>query len=244
MPRRRKPRLPDELFVIPNKDKLFHEKWSKKRNRLNFPHPWRAVFLGPPNSGKTLAIMHLVLRAKPQFEEVFCVHCDANYTKEYDDMGATMLEEIPDPQEWEGEVKTLVIIDDIDFKGMSKEQKKNLNRLFGFVSTHKNISVALTSQDPFAVPPIVRRCANLWVLWRMSDLDAMSTVARRTGLRATDVKDIFKNLFRDAHESLWIDMTDKTPYAKRKNGFRLIRKKEDSEEEVNPKNSGLFEEEE
>lgn len=219
-----KMRLPNKLFMLPNADKSFHEKWYEGRNKLNFPHPWRGVFLGPPNVGKTTTIKHIILRAKPQFEEVVVIHCDADYTKEWDDIDCEMLKEIPAPEDWEGRVKTLVILDDIEYKGMDKTQKRNLDRLFGFVSTHKHISVALTSQDPFNVPPIVRRCSNLWVLWRCPDLDAMSVVARKTGMKAEGFNSLFNQLMLEKKDGLWMDMTDKSPYPMRKNGFNIINK--------------------
>jgi len=97
--------------------------------------------------------------------------------------------------------------------------------LFGFVSTHKNISVALTSQDPFNVPPIVRRCANLWCLWPMTDIDAMSNTARKTGLKTDNFRSIFKQLMVGKRDGLWLDMTDGSPYPQRKNGYEIISKK-------------------
>lgn len=233
-------RLPNELFMIPNLDKKFHEKWDDGRNKLNFPHPWRGVFLGPPNSGKTTTIKHIILRAKPQFEEVVVIHCDAEYTQEWTDIDCEMLSEIPNPEDWEGKIKTLVILDDIEYKGMNKTQKRNLDRLFGFVSTHKNISVALTSQDPFNVPCIVRRCSNLWVLWRCNDLDAMATVARKSGMKSEGFNSIFNQLMLDKKDSLWLDMSDKSPYPMRKNGFNIINK-EDGKTSIKDKlNEDIF----
>jgi hypothetical protein len=236
MSRRRRKRLPNALIPIPNADKGFHEKWKPGRNLLNIPHPFRAVCLGPPNCGKSTLVKNIILRAKPQFEQVMVIHCDPDYTNEYNDVGAEMLHEIPAPQEWEGDCKTLVVLDDLEFKGASKDQKRNLDRLFGFVSTHKDISCILCSQDAFNVPPIVRRCSNLWVLWRSPDIDSMATCARKSGLGASALRNIFDSpLFtykengrsvRKPHDSLWIDMTDKTPAPLRKNGFTKIRRKE------------------
>ena len=219
-----KVRLPNEILALPNADKAFHEKWKEGRNMLNIPHPFRCVCLGPPNCGKSNVVKNLLIRAKPPFEEVFVIHCDPDYTKEYDDIGAVLLKDIPSPEEWEGKMKTLVILDDLEFKGMSKDQRRNLDRLFGFVSTHKNISCILCSQDPFNVPPIVRRCSNLWVLWKLCDLDALATCARKTGFK--NFNTIFNQLKIDGHNSLWIDTTDKTPYPLRKNGYTIINKVE------------------
>lgn len=223
---KRKGKLPDKILPLPNPDKEFHEKWYKGRNKLNIPHPFRCVCLGPPNVGKTTIVKNLLLRADPPFEEVVVIHCDSGYTQEYDDVGDNIeiLSEIPAPEDWEGRVKTLVVLDDLEFKGMNKIQKKNLDRLFGYVSTHKNISCILCSQDPFNVPPIVRRCSNLWVLWRCPDLDAMATCARKTGMKSEGFNSIFTQLMLEPKDSLWLDTTDHTPYPKRKNGFEIISK--------------------
>jgi hypothetical protein len=186
------------------------------------------------------------------FEEIKVIHCDPDYTKEYDDVEAEMLSEIPAPEDWEGAVKTLVVLDDLEFKGMSKDQRRNLDRLFGFVSTHKNISCILCSQDPFNVPPIVRRCSNLWVLWRCPDLDAMASVSRKTGMRSKNFNSIFGTLFTYTnpetgeqytrpHDSLWIDMTEKSPYKMRKNGYELIRKTDGLEAKKEIVQADLFE---
>lgn len=226
MGRRVKVRIPNEIIALPNADKEFHEHWNKGRNMLNIPHPFRCVALGPPNVGKTTIVKNIILRAKPEFEEIYVIHCDPDYTKEYDDVGAEMLSEVPSPDEWEGKVKTLVILDDLEFKCMNKDQRRNLDRLFGFVSTHKNISCILCAQDPFNVPPCVRRCSNMWILWKLLDLDAMSTCARKTGLRASNFNTIFNELNIDGHNSLWIDMTDKSPYPMRKNGYELVDREE------------------
>ena len=214
--------LPKEIIPIPNTDKEFHEKWYKTRDPLNLPHPWRGVFLGPPNCGKGTIVKNLILRAKPEFEEIYVIHCDPEYTKEWEDIGAEMLDEIPAPNEWEGQVKTLVILDDLEYKGMNKIQKRNLDRLWGFCSTHKHISCALLSQDTFNVPPIIRRCSNVWVLWRCPDLDAMSACARKTGMNKNNFNSIFNELMMNEHDSLWLDMTAHTPYPKRKNGYSII----------------------
>ncbi len=218
----KKLKLPNEMIVLKNPDKAFHESWHDRRNPLNIPHPYRAVCLGPPNSGKTNVVKNLLIRAKPPFKEVFVIHCDPNYTKEYDDIGATILDSIPAPEEWEGLVKTLVVLDDLEFKDMDKQQKRNLNRLFGFVSTHKQISCVLCSQDPFTVPALVRRCSNLWVLWPSIDVDSMATCARKTGLKSHQLRDMFNNLCKEKTDSVWIDTTNKTPYPLRLNGFTPI----------------------
>lgn len=220
-------KLPKCIIPLPNADKAFHEKWLNKRDMLNIPHPFRMLCLGPPNVGKSTIVKNILIRAKPAFEEVVVVHIDSEYTKEYNDLGdnVEILSEIPAPEDWEGKVKTLVVLDDLEFKGMNKQQKRNLDRLVGFVSTHKHISVILCSQDAFNVPPIVRRCSNMYVLWKSPDLDSMSNLARKANMKPEEMKNIFDDLMINFRDSLWIDMTDKTPYPLRKNGYEIINKK-------------------
>jgi hypothetical protein len=222
MPKQKKKlRLPNELIALPNADKGFHESWTKGRGMLNFPHPFRAVCLGPPNVGKSTTVKNLIMRADPPFEEIIVIHCDSSYTKEYEDLGENvqMLDEIPAPNEWEGACKTLVVLDDLEFKQANKTQKRNLDRLFGYCSTHKDMSVILCSQDAFNVPPIVRRCSNLYILWRSPDIDAMAMAARKTGLKSNNFNSIFNQLMLEPRDSLWIDMTTGSPWPLRKNGF-------------------------
>lgn len=221
--KKRRIKLPDHLIVIPNKDKAFHEKWYPNRNALDFPHPFRMLCLGPPNVGKSMTIKNIISRCDPDFEKIIVIHCDPEHTSEYSEVDkGNIIGEIPAPSEWDGAVKTLVILDDLDFKRMSKEQGSNLDRLFGYASTHKNISCILCSQDPFNVPTGVRRCANVFVLWRCPDIDSMARTARKTGIKIDEFRSIFDNLMTGFHDSLWIDLTTKSPFPLRKNGYAQI----------------------
>ena len=228
-----KVKLPNKLIVLKNPDKKFHEAWNDSRNMLNIPHPFRCLALGPPNSGKTNVVENLLLRENPPFEEVVVIHCDGEYTKEYDDVSDELeiLSEIPAPEDWEGKVKTLVVLDELEYKNMNKDQKRNLDRLFGYVSTHKNISIILCSQDFHETPAIVRRCSNLFILWKSPDLNNMAMCARKTGISAEGFRNLFK-LCSDTKDSIWIDLTDKSPYHLRKNGYTIINKKDDTKVEI------------
>lgn len=215
------PKIPNELIIIPNKDKEFHEGWTKNRKSLNIIHPFRCVILAPPNLGKSTTAKNLLMHQEPPFERVIIVHCDPDYTREYEDVeNVELLSEIPKPNDegyFDGIEKTLVILDDLEYKMMLKEQKRCLDRLFGFVSTHKNISVILCAQDPFNVPPCVRRMSNFWILWKLQDLDALYTLARRTGIPKNEFFKILHS-FKNKHDSFWIDGTKDTPFPYRKNG--------------------------
>lgn len=219
-------KLPNELFHLPNPDKEFHEKWYPGRNLLDFPHPFRLTACSKPHGGKTTAGKHVIMRVgegRRPFERIFVVHCDKEGTMEYDDLDVIMLDHIPSPGEFPDDgKKTLVILEDLDYVSMSKQQQGNLERLFGYVSTHLDVSVMLTAQNVFNVSPAVRRCSNVIVLWNNHDGDMIKAVARKMGLDPDQLNHALQTQCVGPHDSLWIDFTDNTPAPFRKNGFEPI----------------------
>lgn len=220
-------KLPKEIIPIPNPDKSpWHESWTKNRNMLNIPHPYRIVIFGPPNSGKTTLAKNILLRAKPPFKRIIIIHCDDEYTKEYNDLGdIDIINIIPDPKDseyFDGEDKTLVILDDLEYEYLPKEQKRNLDRLFGFVSTHKNVSVILNSQNPTNVSPCIRRMSNIWILFKILDMDLLFLLARKIGMKREAFTEIFRKYIKKKHDSLWIDLSDDSPYPVRVNGYTAL----------------------
>ena len=146
--------LPRQLLAIRNLDKKDHETWDTAGDLLNFPHPFRGVLLGPPNCGKTTTVKNILMRQESPFKRFYVIHCDGEYTQEYDDVEGKLLKDFPQPNEWPGVEKTLVVIDDVELKTLKKHQRMCLDRLFGYVSTHKNISVLLCShRTPSTCPP-------------------------------------------------------------------------------------------
>ena len=228
---------PQALFGFENADKGFHEQWAPGQNLLDFPHPFRALITGPPNSGKSTVVKNILVNQDPPFDRVVIVHADPEHTQEYDDIKADadentviMLGEIPPADSWEPEVdengeehllKTLLVIDDLDLKTLNREQKKNLDRLAGYVSTHRSVSVCICTQDSFAAQPNVRRMMNLYVIWRSPDLEAMTMVARKVGVK--DLQALFDTYCKTRRDSIWIDLTVDTPAPLRLNGFTVIK---------------------
>jgi hypothetical protein len=169
----------------------------------------------------------MLLRADPPFSKVIVVHCSPEFTHEYDDLDdVEVISEIPSPDEFDGEEKTMVILDDIDLTALSKEQRGNLDRLYGFVSTHCNVSVCLTSQETFRVPAIVRRCANYYVIWKVSDTDSLKMIGRKVGFKSEDFQNIFERHFHNPKDSLHIDLTEHSPYPLRINGYQMLKRNE------------------
>ena len=221
--------LPQRLLPIDNPDKKWHEKWDAKRDPLNFPHPFRALLIGPPNSGKSTTILNIIARVRPHFEKIIIIYPGGiEGTKEYDVLGSgdgiEFREDFPAPDYFptvksKSAVKTLVIIDDMELREIGGDQRAHLDRLFGHVSTHRNVSIMLGAQQFFNVPPIARRLSNLFITWKPRDLRLLNEVSSRVG---EDLAGIFNALRKNNHDSIWVDMTKGTPYPLRWNGYQKI----------------------
>jgi hypothetical protein len=177
--------------------------------------------MGPPNGGKTTVALNLILWQEPVFEQVYLIHVDGKFSQEYNQLGKIKkLEDIPNPDWWEGKRKSVVVIEDLAYENLNKQQKKNLDRLFGYVSTHKNLSVILTAQDAFRIICIVRRCANLWILWKLKDKDECIMLARKAGLTKEQLLKIMDGF--GIKDSLWLDYTPDSPWPIRVNGIESV----------------------
>ena len=226
MPKTDNFKLPkNQLVFLKNKDKDFHEKWYQGRNLLNIPHPFRAILFGSPNSGKTNMIFNLIMRSNPAFEKIYVLHPDPE-SVEYSVLGdhCEMLSEIPEIDFCDKDLKNLLIVDDIELKTLKKHEKARLDRICSYSSTHRNLSLALTSQDAFNVPPSIRRNANIFFMYKnVPDLSSLSTVATRTGLNSSQLFNIF-GLCNDIRDCLCVDMTPNSPARLRINGFKKVDK--------------------
>ena len=225
MPRQKQqqPSTGEELIVFPNADKEWHESWTRDRSWANFPHPYRAVACGPPNSGKTSALYNLVVKADPPFERIVVWHIDPEGSREWSTVdGAEMVGRCPQVEDFDPERKNLLVIEDVDLGGLRGEEASLVDRLFGYVSTHRNVSVVATSQDPFRLPASLRRSSNVFLLWRSPDLESMATIGRRIGLKTKDLESIFNALKFGTHDFLCADLTPDAPCRLRKNFFEPI----------------------
>lgn len=217
--------LPNTIIPIPCSDKeKWQECWNKPvgRNLLNIPHSWRGLFIGPPSSGKSTLIKNVILRAKPRFQEILVYHFDPENSTEWDDVEAKMITVFPDPKGFDGKKKILLVFEDCNLKNMNNENRAKLNRIFGYTSSHCNLSVAITAQNPYDVEPSIRRMANLIVLWKNHDIQALKSLASRTGLKASHIEFIMIYLLKQPHSSLMIDLQRDSPAPYRIDGYTSV----------------------
>ena len=205
----------NKLIVIPNDDKFFHEQ-PDYENLGNFPVPFRLLCVGPPNVGKTNAIYNVLYFKKPSFERIIIYHNDNN-SKEYQSVDAEYVEELPPIEDIDPDVKNLLIIEDVDFKNIhNKAQKSLLDRYFGCFSTHRNVSIIMTAQDAFQIPPNIRRMCSHLLLWKNHDLNSMAILSSRFNIKTKDLKHIFEHICKEKHDSLLIDTMRDGKYRLRK----------------------------
>lgn len=216
--------LPKKILPIPCADKKFHEEWQMGDDELNFPHPVRILICGRPNTGKSTIIKNILLRQDPPFRKVYVVHPDKDYTEEYKDVNGIMLDSIPNQKDpIFGKKKVVIILEDLEFKFMNKYELRNLDRLFGYASTHKNASIIVSVQDCFNLPPAIRRMSNVWILGKIdNDKASFQDIARRCGLDKDLFLKIYNDHIKDVHDTVWIDATKNSKYPLRINGYKMM----------------------
>ena len=224
-----KSQLPKELIYIPNADKHFHEEWQDGDDALDFPHPFSCLLAsgGKPNLRKTNTAKNIIVRQSPPFEKILLIHCGGRVTKEWGDFNAELLEEIPHPYDdeiFDPKVKTLLILEDLNFPdGFNEESRKRIDRIYGYTSTHQNLSIICTAQGFFSIPHMIRLMSNVIIVWKTQDMDSLETIRRRVDMKRPDWLYMFNNFIKKKHDSLWIDNTKNTPYPLRVNGYQIIK---------------------
>ena len=214
------------IHVMKNPDKGFHESWSKPRDRSIgcLPHPFTMCLLGVKNKGKTNTIVNIFLQhqtTKQPFEQLIIVGPD-NGAPEYAAMEPTaVLKDIPGLESFDKKVKTLLIFDDFDLTRMTGVQKRNLSQLFR-CNTHVGLSICISYQSFFDVPPIVRNCATQFILWKIHNKIETSAIAKKVGLNKNQLHHILERHLTSHYDNLMIDMSKDTPAFLRKNIFEEL----------------------
>ena len=126
------------------------------------------------------------------FKEVYIIHGDSDCTTEFDDIGPTMMmNEFPPIEFFDGSQKTLVIIDDVEYSSMNKEQQGRMNKLVRYGSSHKNLTLYFTHQNLFSLPILVRKLCNVFIIWKPRALGELKMIAYRVGMKAEELEYIF-----------------------------------------------------
>lgn len=138
-------------------------------------NPKRFIISGPTSSGKTYALLKIL----PLFGEItnlflFCSSGfdDLVYKKIIDHFGENIqlrksledVDEVFEARDGENSKKNIVVVID-DFHSKKMLENSSITNLF-CTGRHRNISVILIIQNLFDVPPIIRRNANNYIIFR------------------------------------------------------------------------------
>ena len=222
--------LPNKIIKIANADKKFHETYHKGRNICDLPHPFRLCILGKVGMGKSTLAKNILIRCQlgnHPFQELIIIHGSEDSEEWIDTEPTMILSDIPDPQDLtQNKKKSLIIIDDFEFQNLNKQSLKNLSSLFRFVSSHHNFSIIICYQSFFDVPPIIKKCCNVFILYRPNDSDELGTIARRVGLKKPIMLKLFDEVLTELRDTLMIDLIENSPCKYRKNLYEPIEIKE------------------
>ena len=104
---------------------------------------------------------------------------------------------------------------------MTGVQKRNLSQLFR-CNTHVGLSICISYQSFFDVPPIVRNCATQFILWKMHNKIETSAIAKKVGLNKDQLYDILETYLLGHYDNVLIDLSKDSPAFLRKNIFEPI----------------------
>jgi len=221
------PRAPNKIVPIKCSDKVGKEYWDDKHKDLaNFPAPMRMLITGRQDVGKTSLIKNIIIHARPRYKEVYLIHEDVDFSKEYDDLEPTdKLKDIPELDFWEHDgpyVKRCVIIDDLEYTGANRDRLRRLAVLFRYVSSHKGLSIILAHQSFFDVPVIVKKMSNVFIIYKPIARNELSMIENRVGMPPGMLEELFDTVATNFNDSICVDETKNTPAPLRLNLFEPI----------------------
>lgn len=230
----------NSIVVFKNAQKKNHEKWEAGRDTLDIPCPARICLISRPNGGKTNSILNMVVKANPPFEKIFlshpalkategdCSDIDDEYdevVQEYKYLDYVPVYEFPLPSFFNnGAKKQALIVDDLDIKNLSKEQKRRFGKILSYSSTHYNLTVFVSFQCGFSQMPVyVARFTSTVCLWKYNDLNYMTMILNRFGVGSKQLEPILKEM-KDysVHDFLLIDFSEGCPAKYRRNGYTPV----------------------
>ena len=118
--------------------------------------------------------------------------------------------------------RSLLVCDDLAMVDLPKTEQRAISNLIRYESTHNNISVILINQNIYDLLPVVRRCSDYTILYKLSDIEFMKSLSRKFDIDISDLKFIFKNLITEKGDSLLIDEVCNKEYRLRKNIYTPI----------------------
>jgi hypothetical protein len=193
---------PSDYLVFENPDK--RDAGDVTASELSWP--WRHCIVGPPGSGKRVLLLNQILRMKERPARTVVIHLDKS-TREYDrvaDEIYTLDEGFDFTALGDGEQRTLLILDELPWANLKKDQRDALVTLFRYGSTHKNCSIALLYQVFSKIPVEVRRMCSAFSFFPGCDRQELPHMSMAVGVDLLELKSLLC-LTRSRQESITVD---------------------------------------
>ena len=177
-------------------------------------HPFTCVIAGPTGSGKTVWVSRFLDRVSslmtPIPEEI--VWCYGEWQPGYRKMkGVTFVEGLPKMEEWDGQRRRLLVIDDL-----KSETNDRVTKLFTKGSHHRDLSVMYIVQNLFGKNKEQRTIAlnshYLIVFKNPRDASQVTHLAKQMYPgKSKYVQEAFKDATSKPHGYLLFDLRQETP---------------------------------
>jgi hypothetical protein len=193
---------PSDYLVFENPDK--RDAGDVTASELSWP--WRHCIVGPPGSGKQVLLLNQILRMRERTARTVVIHLDKT-TLEYNKV-ADEIYSLDDGFDvtalGDGEQRTLLILDELPWANLKKDQRVSLVTLFRYGSTHKNCSIALLYQVFSKIPVEVRRMCSAFSFFPGCDRQELPHMAMAVGVNLLELKSLLC-LTRSKQESITVD---------------------------------------
>ena len=107
---------------------------------------------------------------------------------------------------------------------------KNLAILFRYCSTHKGLTIYFAHQSFFDVTSLVKKMANIYVLWKPRAYSELALIENRVGYAKGTLKELFQTVATGHRDSITVDLTEGTPAPLRKNIWEKIAAQSEEED--------------
>ena len=206
-------------MLIPNYDNLLNKKNNFKQLYNFMPSKsFRLLICGPSESGKTNALVHMLLKPLIYYDKVYLYAKNIDQDKyqllanelnkvakknkfSIDKIYEYSNDVIKDVDELENKLQKVVIFDDYICD-------KNQNQIIKYFiqGRHKNCSVIYLSQSYYKTDKNIRLNCDHFILYEMSSVREESMISKETGVPIEKYKKATKNQYH----FLYIDKPNKT----------------------------------